>query len=153
MKGKKSNNIKEANANVAAIRKTLPVLLPISHYSSRKEWEHSCWQKILNSENLKDILGLASTSYECHNLVMRVAAIDRINSGKRFREIGKELWLSPQTISSIKKSISRSNYRSYRETGKTERKKKIYSHDTFSTKRKYRGRPVRTKYGTIYLPH
>lgn len=153
MKGNKSNNIKKANTSVIAIKRTLPVLLPINNYSSRKEWEHSCWQKILNSENLKDLLELTTTSYERHNLVMRVAAIERINSGKRFNEISRELWLSPQTISSIKKSISGNNYRSYRETGKTERKKKIYSQDTFSTKRKYRGRPVRTKYGTVYLPY
>jgi len=152
-KKKKLNEIKEAKVSVIAIKRALPVLLPIDHYSSRKEWEHSCWQKILNSENLKDLLELTATSYERHNLVMRVVAIERINSGKRFNEISKELWLSPQTISSIKKSISGNNYRSYRETGKTERKKKAYSRDIFSTKRKNRGRPVRTKYGTVYLPY
>ncbi len=152
-KGKKSNEVKETDIGALAIKRVLLALPPLSRYASRKEWEHACWQKILNSEKLKDILGIAVTSYERHNLVMRVATIERINSGKRFNEISKELWLSPQTISSIKKSISGTNYKSYRETGKTTRKKKIYSRDTFSTKRRHRGRPVRTKYGTVYLPY
>ena len=152
-KGKKSNEIKETDAGALAIKKALPGLPPLSHYASRKEWEHACWQKILNSETLKDILGIAVTSYERHNLIIRVAAIGSIISGKKSGEIAKELWLSPQTISSIKKSISGTNYRSYRETGKTARKKKVYSRDTFSMRKRHRGRPVRTKYGTVYLPY
>ena len=77
--------------------------------------------------------------------------MERINSRKKYREIAEELWLSPQTISSIKKAVSENSYRSYRERGKTERKKKAYSHDKISRKKPY-GRPVHTKYGTVYLP-
>ena len=126
-------------------------LLPsLNHYSSRKEWEDACWQKILKSKNL---LKLLTTPNERHNLVMRAAVMDAINSGKKYREIAEELWLSPQTVSTIKKAIKESNYRSYRERGKTERKKKVYSAGPVSRRRKHRGRPVRTKYGTIYLPY
>ena len=126
---------------------TLP---PINRYSSRKEWEDACWHKILKSKNL---LGLLVTFYERHNLVMRAAVMDRINSGKRYRQIAEELWLSPQTISSIKRALKENSYRSYRERSKKERKKKIYSSSPVPKQRKHRGKPVRTKYGTIYLPY
>jgi len=126
------------------------LLPPLNCYSFRKEWEDACWQKILKS---KDILKLLTTPNERHNLVMRAAVIDAINSGKKYREIAEELWLSPQTISAIKKALKENNYRSYRERGKIERKRKVYS-PVLNTKRKrYRGRPIRTKYGTIYLPY
>lgn len=122
----------------------------LSHYSSRKEWEGACWRKLLKS---RDSLELLVTSHERHNLIMRAAVIDGINSGEKYRQIAEELWLSPQTISSIKKAINGSNYKSYRERGKTERKKKVYSPDSLLKRHRRRGRPVRTKYGTLYLPY
>lgn len=131
-------------------KKALSTLPQIGRYSSRKEWEDACWHKILKSG---DLLGLLMTSYERHNLVMRAVVIDSMNSGKKHRQIAEELWLSPQTISSIKKAINENNYRSYRERGKTEREKRVYTPDPVSNRRKYRGRPVRTKYGTIYMPY
>jgi len=125
-------------------------LPPLNNYSSRKKWEEACWQKILKSQNIVDFL---ITSYEKHNLVMRAAAISDINLGKKCKEIANELWLSPQTISNIKRVRNGDSYLSYRETGKTERKKKEYSPNRFSEKpKKFRGRPQRTKYGTIYMP-
>jgi len=127
--------------------KSLP---PISHYRSREEWEENCWEKIRKSGEL---LNLLATPYERHNLVMRAAVMDRIKSGKSYRQIGEELWLSSQTISGIKKAINRNKYRSYRERGKTERKKRVYSPDTKQIRKKPRGRPVRTKYGIVYLPY
>ena len=96
---------------------------------------------------------LLTTRNERHNLVMRAAIIDAINSGKKYREIAEELWLSPQTVSTIKKATKENNYRSYRERGKTERKKKVYSAGPISRRRKHRGRAVRAKYGTVYLPY
>ena len=125
-------------------------LPPASGYPSRKEWENACWQKILKSE---DLLRLLVAPYERHNLVVRAAAIDGLISGKKYRQIAEELWLSPQTISSIKKAIKENGYRSYRERGKKERKKRQYSGSlTPAGSKRRRGRPLRTKYGTIYLP-
>ena len=95
---------------------------------------------------------LLVTANERRNLVMRAAVVDYMNSGKKFRQIVEELQLSPQTVSSIKKAIKENYYRSYRERGKTERKKKAYSRDNSKTTRRPGGRPVRTKYGTVYLP-
>ncbi len=123
---------------------------PIDDYSSRQEWEIACWRKILKS---KELLPLLITSHERRNLVRRAAAMDRIISGKSYRKIGSELWLSPQTISVIKKAISEKNYRSYLERSKKERKKRKYSDSPFPIQRKPKGRPHRTKYGTVYLPY
>ncbi len=130
-----------------------PKLIPsINDYSSREEWEHACWQKILKS---KELLSLLTTSHERRDLVMRAAAMDGILSGKSYREIGKELWVSPQTVSIIKKAINEKAYRSYLERSHKERKKKEYSVGPAPKKSKSRpdGRPRRTKYGTIYIPY
>lgn len=118
----------------------------LGNYRSRAEWEDACWHKISES---KEILELISTSSERHDLVMRAAAINALILGKSYREIGKELWLSPQTISGIKKTLDEDSYKSY--PGRKERKKKVYSH---SDTRKYgpRGTPRRTKYGIVYMP-
>lgn len=82
---------------------------------------------------------------------MRVATLEGLASGKSYKKIGEELWLSPQTISSIKKAVSEKLYRSYRDRGKSERKKKTYS--TIKTPRNKPKRVFRrTKYGVLYMP-
>ena len=133
----------------SAVGKNKLLIMPVlGNYSSRAEWENACWHKISAS---KDILGIISTSSERHDLVMRAVAIDAIISGKSYRQIGQELWLSSQTISSIKKALTGNNYKSYSERSKKERKKKVYS---YSKTQKYgpRGTPRRTKYGIVYMP-
>ena len=124
---------------------TLP---PLSRFSSRKQWEEACWELISKSKKFLDII---TTPYERRNIVLRAAVIDYINSGKKYRQIGEELWLSPQTISSIKRSLNEPRYKSYRERGKSERKQKTYSRNNIQKKRRPSGRPVRTKYGTLYI--
>jgi len=125
-------------------------LPPVDHYRSRREWEEACWRKIQESGELLDTF---VTPYERRNLVLRVAVMDRVKSGKSYRQIGEELWLSSQTISGIKKAMDGNRYRSYRERGKTERKKKVYSRSMKQTKQRPRGRPIRTKYGIVYVPY
>lgn len=120
----------------------------IGRYRFRKEWERACWHKIRKSGELLELL---VTPYERHNLVLRAVAIERIQSGKKYRQIAEELWLSPQTVSTIKKAMLGNSYRSYRQRGKVERKKKVYSYNAAQKERRPSGKPVRTKYGTIYL--
>ena len=139
-----ANNINKNSINKKA-EKFLPAM---DGYSSRKEWEDVCWQKILKSEKL---LQLFSTANERHNMVMRCVVLDKLTEGKSYRQIANELFLSPQTINSIKRAINEKTYRSYLQRSKTERKKKKYSVSPVPDK-EYRGRPKRTKYGTIYLP-
>ena len=121
-----------------------------SDYSSRAEWETVCWRKIITS---KELLQLLITSHERHDLVMRAVALDRLIAGKSYKQISEELWLSPQTISVLKKALKEDNYRSYLERSKKERKKKQYSSWPVSFKPRRSGTPRRTKYGTVYLPY
>lgn len=130
-------------------KKKLIKMPPLKDYHSRQEWEAACWQKILNS---KELLSLLITSYERHDLVKRAIAIDRLMIGKTYQQIAEELLISPQTISVIKKAIKEKVYRSY--PARKERRKKEYSVDERPIKRKRpKGRPRRTKYGTIYIPY
>ncbi len=132
-------------------RNQLITLPQMNKYSSRKEWEAACWEEILKS---KELMQLLTTSYERHNLVMRAAVIENLSLGKTYRQIGRELWLSPQTISLVKKAVKEKNYRSYLTRSKKERKKKVYSIDRRPIRKKWpEGRPKRTKYGTVYLPY
>ena len=120
----------------------------LEDYSSRKEWEAACWKNIVESNEL---LQLLITSHERHNVVMRAVTLERLSSGKSYRNIGAELWLSPQTISGIKKSMDDKPYKGYRESSKGKRKKKTYS--TFETRRSKPKRIFRrTKYGPLYMP-
>ena len=130
-------------------KKALVAIPPIGHHPSRKKWEAASWEKILKSE---DLLRLLITSHERHDLVMRAAALDRLFSGKSYKQIGEELWLSPQTVSGIKKAALSKTYRSYLERSKKERKKKIYSSKIKVGKIRPFGRPRRTKYGIVYIP-
>ncbi|MDO8470051.1 MAG: hypothetical protein Q7S84_03505 [bacterium] len=93
---------------------------PVSHYASRKEWEAACWKKLIRSRARLEPL---VTPRERHALVIRAAALERIGAGISYRRIADELWLSPQTISVLKKSVGEHGYRSYWERGKTERKR------------------------------
>ncbi len=126
------------------------VLPPLNAYSSRKEWEDACWEKIVVSRKLLQQL---ITSHERHDLVLRAVAMEGLASGKSYREIGKETWLSSQTISGIKKVFSGKEYCSYTERSKKERKTKKYNASLFPAQsEKSRGRLQRTKYGTIRMP-
>src|SRR3989304_524996 len=100
------------------ITKKPEIIPPVTAYSSRAAWEAACWRNLRESKELLEVL---VTAHERRNLVLRAAALDRLISGKSYRQIGRELWLSPQTISGIKKAIRESGYRSYLERSKKER--------------------------------
>jgi len=83
---------------------------------------------------------------------MRAATLKELISGKGPRQISRELFISSQTINVIKKAMTENKYRSYLERSKKERKKKEYSTDRRPIRKLPKGRPKRTKYGTIYMP-
>ena len=123
------------------------ILPPISDYSSRNEWEAACWQKISESKEL--LRSLISTN-ERHNLVMRTAAIDGLLSGKSYRKIAEELWLSSQTISAIKKGLAENAYKSHVERSKNSKKKVVENTTSQFKKPKHKRIFRRTKYGKLY---
>lgn len=128
------------------------MLPPLKNYPSRKDWEDACFRRILES---KDLLYILFSVHERRRLVLRAAALEGLASGKSYREISKELWLSLQTVSGIKKAVNDREYRSYAERSKEERKKKRYAGGGLLSPKpkKSKGRPKRTKYGTIYMPY
>lgn len=130
-------------------KKNKKAIPDVSDYASRKEWEAAYWEKIIES---KGLLRLLMTSYERHNLVLRAATMEGLSVGKSYRKIGEELWISPQTVSGIKKALHEKMYRSYMERSKKERKKKTYSISSRQIRRRPEGIPRRTKYGTLYMP-
>ena len=81
-------------------------------------------------------------------MLLRATAIARMQDGATHREISKELWLTKQTISAIKKALREHSYRSYNERGKKERVARTYS---FKPNRKPYRKRVRTKYGVIEM--
>jgi len=119
-------------------------------YASRDEWESVCWRRIIHSRRL---LSLLTTKEEQHNIVMRVACLEALERGESYKMIGEKLWLSPQTISAIKRTQNGKHYQSHAvrvATMPTSQKKRIhdrtypaYRHDPNKKRRS-------TKYGIRY---
>ncbi|MDP1706426.1 MAG: Trp family transcriptional regulator [bacterium] len=112
-----------------------------------KKREGIFWENIRkNPELLKSLL----TTGEINNITERWAVIKMIKAGIGPSQISRELSISRQTISAVKRSLAEKTYKSYRERGKTERKKKVYSPTRAPKKKRPAGRAVRTKYGIVY---
>lgn len=108
----------------------------INKFRSREEWEQHIWKKIEeklsgadSTGEVGDILNLLLTAHEKRQIIKRVSAISLLGQGKSYGEIGELLWLSPQTISAIRKSMrSGAGYVSgYGKHKKLERNKKKFS--------------------------
>ncbi len=81
------------------------------------------------------------SSAEQKKIIYRIATLDRLENGIGPRRIGRELWVTRQTISAIKKSFHEKSYRSSHVRGHEKRR---YTPDPEKPKKKfYRN----TKYG------
>lgn len=83
-----------------------------SKFNSREEWEEYIWGRFLKSINdvknekkLKRILESVISKKEKRLIIKRIIAISLIKNGKTYREIGETLYLSPVTVSALKKSL------------------------------------------------
>ncbi len=131
----------------------------VADYPSRSVWEEAAWHALITYfatlQKPKDIdamLRILITSHERSLFMRRMTAINRILEKKTYQEIGEELFLTAQTVSTIKKALRSEHYRSYHERSKTERKKRIYSPIKSSPFKKDPSlRTRRTKYGTIKI--
>jgi Trp operon repressor len=133
--------------NLSKARNISLVLPPLSEYTSRKEWEYECWKLITKNE---PSLLLFITPYERRNIIIRIAVFQRVCSGVSYKEIGKELWVSPQTISGIVKLMNEEEYQSYFKWNKNKPKKNNNT-SFFVSREQSRKRRVRTKFGTTYV--
>ena len=87
-------------------------ILSSSEYETREAWKKAVWMRVAeclasaeSSEDIDEFLSMVMTKNERDQIVNRFAAIALLRDGKSYREIGELLWLSPQTISAIKKSF------------------------------------------------
>ena len=86
-----------------------------------KNLEELIWEGLLQEFNrtksLKEIdrlFDILTTAQERETIARRLAVFSLIRKGLSYKEISKKLWVSPLTISTIKKSIiNNSGYKSY----------------------------------------
>ncbi len=130
----------------------------IKTHKTRSEWTRAMWDILLShlcslkdKGTLKAFMELIVTPHERATIVRRAAAIQQLKHNVRYVDICRELFIAPQTLTSLKKALTEHQYRSYRERGKTERRKKVYSSSPQKSK-KIPTRKKRTKYGTISTP-
>lgn len=94
----------------------------------RKTWEENAWDKLvkqftdLSATELKSLLEIITSPKERANILKRTAVIDQLIHGRSFRKISGELWVSLQTINSIKRGLKSEKFSSYSEYSKTTRK-------------------------------
>ena len=82
--------------------------MEINKFNSRREWTDFMWKKLLSdikNPNLSALLDSLLTSYEKNIIINRIAALALIKKGESYRQIGEKLWLSPNTIRSLKKIL------------------------------------------------
>jgi len=93
------------------------------------------WLKFLekvknsNPEMTVKIFNFLLSVDEKEAIMKRLAAVNLIRAGKSYKEIGKILWMSPSTVSAVKKSMAKATgYKSgnfYASQSKKEKEKKI----------------------------
>lgn len=101
---------------------------------SRKEWEDYAWKRLVENfaktsspQAIENSLLMLTSAYERKQITKRAAALELLKQGKSYNEISRTLWLSPMAISALRKSITKGNYLSVHEWGKTRKGKKIWS--------------------------
>jgi len=115
----------------------------INEFKSRKEWENYLWRVFLKNvekskleKQLANFLNNLLSETEKKNIVRRLTVIFLLKQGKTYKEIGEILWISPGTISAIKKSLL--NYRNYRS------KYDFYKNKKVEERKKMKGLPPET---------
>lgn len=90
---------------------------------SAEKWSDLLWDKFLDKlskakskKELRLMLEKLLAEGEKKMVARRLAVIALLRSGKSYQEIGEILWISPNTVSTIKKNIlgNIENYKSYR---------------------------------------
>jgi uncharacterized protein YerC len=105
----------------------------VNKFKSREAWEVYIWKRIVkglseagSAQEIEKSLNMLLTVYEKKQIIKRASAVSLLKQGKSYSKIGELLWLSPQTISAIRKSLrAQSGYISnYTRNKKPEKKQK-----------------------------
>lgn len=98
-------------------------------FKSKSEWEAHVWTKLSggfaeagSALEIEKSLDMLLTAHEKRQIINRAAAISLLKQGMSYREIGRILWLSPTTISSLRKSARN-------QTGYISRRSRNKKHD------------------------
>ena len=101
----------------------------VSKFKSRREWESFLWiafvEQLVSAKSktsLRNKLEKVLSEAEKQIILKRITAVMLIREGKSYKEIGELLWISPSTISSIKKNFwtNSAGYKSRRQIEKME---------------------------------
>ncbi|MEK7640472.1 MAG: Trp family transcriptional regulator [Patescibacteria group bacterium] len=89
-----------------------PSVSKLDNFSSRREWEEFLWggivEKLLRSNSaaeIKKMLGLMISPKEREFILKRITVPLLLADGLTYSQISELLWLSPTTISTIKKNL------------------------------------------------
>lgn len=102
-----------------------------SRFHSRKEWEEFLWRELLrqisrikSTENLDGFLQCFISKHERNIMLKRLTALMMLKEGKSYREIGRLLWISPSTLSALRRSalLNPANYVTRREREKSKQR-------------------------------
>jgi uncharacterized protein YerC len=81
-------------------------------FKSRKEWGVYVWDELMHRlakarspREMKQMFEALITDHEKQQIIHRASAISLLKQGTSYRDIGSALWLSPVTISAIRKSM------------------------------------------------
>lgn len=105
----------------------------VEKFKSRKDWEEYIWSQLTkglaeadSTQKIKEFLNMLLTAHEKKQMIKRASAVSLLKQGKSYREIGELLWLSPVTISAIRKSMraQKEYVSSYARNKKPEKKQK-----------------------------
>jgi len=114
----------------------MKAIADMQNFKSRKEWEEYVWKKIVadlaeidSSQRIDQFLNMLLTAHEKKQVINRASAISLLKQGKSYSQVGEILWLSPNTISAIRKSMrGQKEYMSrYMRNKKLEKKQKPLS--------------------------
>jgi uncharacterized protein YerC len=100
--------------------------------------EKLIWQKLLEEfsatkspKEAEQLLNILMTAQERETIARRLGVISLIKKGFSYKRISEKLWVSPVTISTIKKSIlGNSGYKSYHWIKKDNSKKSKFNNDS-----------------------
>lgn len=152
----KHNKIK-LDGNVQTLKLIRTLKLP-SIKSSREEWEEKIWNELLklpinaqSSKEASSVFNLITTKTERKRISLRLTALVLLIDGLSYRAIGRKLWLSRQTVSSLIKGLKNLNFSSYRNQSGNKTMSQLKSSKRPPRKTQRIGHPHKTKYGTIWI--
>jgi|SRR3989344_3896816 len=96
----------------------LALLPDLEKGQARKEWEEKSWKVLvkrlatLSERELDRVLKIIVSPQEQSRIVRRAGVLKMLGGRKSYSAVGEAFWISPQTISALRKSIRENAYKS-----------------------------------------